>query len=317
MLRRQHRQRAQRPVPVVARLMRIDGGGVEQPAGAVDDRDLDAGADARVEPHGDALASRRRQQQVAEVAAEDATRLGLGRLAQALLDVEFEVDRQLETPGPAHGLDEPRVGRPPAVLDADVRRHPPLRLRAHPGRQVLLGQHHRQPQHALVAPAQQGERAMRRHRPHGLGGAEVVGELRALLLLAGNHGRLPLAPIPEQLPQGANELGVLGELLDENPAGPLERRGDVGDAALGIHERRRLGLGVERRVLPQPMGQRLEPGLTRDLSLRPPLRLTAGRDLRAGLGVGRLNLRRQFRCELALSLDALENRRPSCLSSRR
>ena len=76
-------ERAQRAVPVVPRLVRIDGGGVEQLAGAVDDRDLDAGADAGIEPHRDALPGRRRQQQIVQVAAEHADRFGFGLLRAA------------------------------------------------------------------------------------------------------------------------------------------------------------------------------------------------------------------------------------------
>ena len=73
--------------------MRIDGGGVEQLAGAVDDRDLDAGADARIEAHRHALAGRRGEQQVVQVAAEHADRFGFGLLAQPLFDIQLEVRR--------------------------------------------------------------------------------------------------------------------------------------------------------------------------------------------------------------------------------
>ena len=86
-------QRAQRALPVVARLVRIDRRGVEQLAGAVDDRHLDAGAEPGIEPHRHALAGGRGEQQIVQVAAEDADRFGLGLLAQPLLDVDLEVRR--------------------------------------------------------------------------------------------------------------------------------------------------------------------------------------------------------------------------------
>ena len=60
-------QRGQRLVPAVARLVRVDGVGGDHLAGGVDDGDLDAGAEARVEAHRGAGAGRRGEQQVAQV----------------------------------------------------------------------------------------------------------------------------------------------------------------------------------------------------------------------------------------------------------
>ena len=78
-------ERPDRPFPVVSRFVRVDGGGVEQLAGAVDDGDLGLdGANAGIEPHRDALTGRRGQQQVVQVAAEHADRLGFCLLAQAV-----------------------------------------------------------------------------------------------------------------------------------------------------------------------------------------------------------------------------------------
>ena len=84
---------AKRTVPVLARLVRIDRRGVEHLAGAVDDRDFHAGAEPRVQPHRRALSGGRGQQQVVQVAAEDANGFGLGLLAQPLLDLGLEVRR--------------------------------------------------------------------------------------------------------------------------------------------------------------------------------------------------------------------------------
>ena len=116
----QRRERSKRAVPVVSGLMRIDGGGFEQFSGPVDNRDLDAGADAGVQTHRDALACGRGKQQIVKVPTEDANRLRFGSFAKPLLDIELEMRHQLEFPGPAHGLDEPGVGGPSLVLDADA-----------------------------------------------------------------------------------------------------------------------------------------------------------------------------------------------------
>ena len=119
--RAQRGQRAQRAVPVLARLVRIDGRGVEQLAGAVDDRRLDAGADARG-PAPSSCAGRR--------VRPAAGRAGCGRtrgslrprpLAQPLLDLELEVRQQLDLPGPADGVGEPGVGRPAPVCSMPAR----------------------------------------------------------------------------------------------------------------------------------------------------------------------------------------------------
>ena len=41
---------------------------------------------------------------------------------------------------------------------------------------------------------------------------------------------------PDALAQVADEVGVLGEALDEDGAGALERGGGVGDLAVGVDE---------------------------------------------------------------------------------
>ena len=61
----QQRQVLDRAVPVAAWHVRVDGGGVEQLARAVDHRDLDAGTQARVQTKDDARPGRRGQQQIA------------------------------------------------------------------------------------------------------------------------------------------------------------------------------------------------------------------------------------------------------------
>ena len=62
MLHRHSRQRRQRSLPVVARLVRIDGGGFQQLTGGIDDRDFAAGAYAGVDAKHRLGAGGRRQQ---------------------------------------------------------------------------------------------------------------------------------------------------------------------------------------------------------------------------------------------------------------
>ncbi len=71
----------------------------------------------------------RRQQQVVQVAAEHADRLGLRLFAQPLLDVDLEAAEHLDLPRPADGFGQPRVGGAAALLDAGARRDAPFRNR--------------------------------------------------------------------------------------------------------------------------------------------------------------------------------------------
>ena len=79
----QRGQRRQRALPIAPRLVRIDRRRGDDLAGLIDDSDLDAGADAGVEAHGDAMPCRCRQQQILQVAREHADGLGVGALLEA------------------------------------------------------------------------------------------------------------------------------------------------------------------------------------------------------------------------------------------
>ena len=96
---------------------------------------------------------------------------------------------------------------------------------------------------------------------------EIVGELGAFLLLALRHlgGEHALAPLP--LAQRADQLGLLGDALDQDVARAVERGLGVGDALLGVDELRGLGVRIERGVGEQRVGERLEARLARDLRL--------------------------------------------------
>ena len=230
--------------------MRIDGRRVEHLAGTVDDGDLDARPQPRIEPHRRALSGRRGQQQVVQVAAEHADRFRLGQLAQPLLALDLEVREHSDLPRPAHRLGEPRVRRPAFLFDAGLPGNPALGLRR-AGGAFFVRQHDGEPENAFLAPAQQREDAVRGHALQPLGGAEIVGELDAFGFLPGHDRRAPFAAFPHELPQSADELGILGELLHQDPARALERRGRVRDALLRVDIRGRRIFGHEVRILQQ------------------------------------------------------------------
>ena len=155
------------------------------------------------------------------------------------------MDEDLRAPGPADGVGEPLVGGAPGVLDAEspsdgafVCRRAGRLL----GRWVLGVDLERED--VLLLAAEEGEDAVRGQLGEGLGEVEVVGELRALLLLAGADTRADVALLPDALAQVTDEVGVLGEALDEDRAGAVERGGGVCDLAVGIDETRCGGGGV-------------------------------------------------------------------------
>ena len=234
----QRREHADRSVPVLARLVRVDGGGLFQFAGAVDDRDLDAGADPGIEPHGHPLAGRCGKQQVVQVASEHPDCFGFRLLAQLLFDLAFEVRQQLDLPGPAHGLGQPRVGGATGVAHAGATGDAPFRFARARGA-TLVGERQREPQDAFLAAAQQREHAVRGNLLHRFAGAEVVGELGPGVLLARHDRGCPVGAIPQQLTQAADQLRILREHLDQDPARAFERRGDVGNALVRVDVARR------------------------------------------------------------------------------
>lgn len=145
----------------------------------------------------------------------------------------------------------------------------------------------------------------------GLGEVEVVGELRALFLLARADLGDQVALTPHLLAQFADQIGVLGEALDEDRAGAVERRLRVRDALVRVDEHRGRRLRVGRRVVEQAVGQRLEPRFARDHGLRAALRLVREVDVLEP----RLRVRGEDRglegvVQLALAPDGLEHGEP-------
>ena len=199
---------AERTIPVLPRLVRIDRRGVEHLSGAVDDSDFHAGPEPRVQPDRRALSRGRGQEQVVQVTAEDANGLRLGLLAQPLLGLDLEVREHPDLPCPANRLDEPGVSRPALLRDTGFSANAALRL-AGTSRTLFVRQRDGEAQDPFLAPAQQRERAVRRHALHPLAGAEVVGEFDALGFLARHHRRSPLAALPHELTKPAHELGIL------------------------------------------------------------------------------------------------------------
>ena len=150
---------------------------------------------------------------------------------------------------------------------------------------------------------------MRRQLVQRLAEIEIVLELLALGLLALAHrgGHQPVRP--HLLAQRADQVGVLGEALDQNGARAVERGGDIGHLLFGIDEGCGHRLRIVLRLRQQQFGQRLEPGFLGDLGLGAALRLERQIDVfQAPLAVGGEDRRFQRGIELALLADRIEDR---------
>lgn len=222
------------------------------------------------------------------------------------------MDEDPGAPGPAHRVGQPLVGRASLVADAEPagdRRLVPGRAADQGVRVALRLRVHGQVEHALLLAPEHGEDPVRGELRVRLGEVEVVGELRAGALLAIAYPGDQPAPRPHLLPQRADQVGVLGEALDEDGPGALQRGGRVGDALVGVDESGGHLPRILGRVGEQRVGQGLQPGLAGDLRPGPPLRLVREVDvLQPGLRVGGHDLRFQRLVELALGADRLQDR---------
>ncbi len=228
---RQFGQPVQRRLPLLGGGVRIDRVGRRHLAGSVDHRDLDPGAQSRVQTHRGPRTRRRGEQQVPQVLREHPNRLGLGDLAKPTPDVALHPQRDPGPPGPAHAVQQPQVGCPAGVGDPGGIGDQSLDLtqRAHVG----VVRVEREFQDPLALPAEEGEHSVRRRRPQRLTVVEPVREPRRLsrfrLLDAGTNRADQVAARPDPLPQRGQQVGVLGEPFDQDRPGPIEGRVDVGD----------------------------------------------------------------------------------------
>ena len=136
-----------------------------------------------------------------------------------------------------------------------------------------------------------------------------LGGLFAFHDFGGNDALLPHARA-----QFGQQLRGLGKTLDQNIARAFERGFHVGHAVFGrglvIDVLRRFLLRIERGIGEQRIGQRLQPGLARNLRARAALGLIGQVDIfQRLLGRRRLDGAAQFVGELALLLDGRQDHR--------
>jgi len=166
----------------------------------------------------------------------------------------------------------------------------------------------------LLLAAEHREDTMRWQLVQRLAEIEIVLELLSLRLLALADGGPHASFRPHRLAQCALQVGVLVKALGQDGARALERGRDVGDALLGIDERRSSSQRIVLRLCQQHLGKRLEPRLLGDLRLGAPLRLVGRIDVfQTPLGVGGEDRGFERRIELALLANRIENGLPSLL----
>ena len=179
-----------------------------------------------------------------------------------------------------------------------------------------LGQHLQIEDFFLFA-AKHRQDSMRRQFGERLAEVEIVLELLALGLLARAHRGRHQAARPHRFAQAADQVGVLGETLDQNGARAFERSFDIGHLFVGVDERRGHGLRIVFRLRQQQVGQRLQARFLGDLGLGAALRLERKIDVfQAALAVGRQNGRLQRGVQLALLADGIRESRPGALPAR-
>ena len=260
---------SQRPLPVRAWLVRVDRRRLNQLACRINHRHLDAGPEARIEPHRHPRTRGCGQQQVLQVLREHTDGLGVRALLEPAEQIDIETDGDPRLPGEAHGLRQPGVGGAALVGEAECDLDLGFRrmglFLAHRHIEIEL-------QNLIVLAAQQRQRAMRRERADLLAEIEIVGELGAVGLLALDDRRGDDALAPHPFAQTANETRVLAKALDQDCAGAVQRGLGIGDAFAGINVFAGLGRRIEHRVTEQGIRQRLQPRLAGDLRLGAPLR---------------------------------------------
>ena len=316
-------QHGQGAVPVAARLVRVDGGGVHQLARAVHHGHLDARADARVQADDGALPRRGGQQQVAQVVAKDLDGHLLGVFAQAREQVALGGQAELDAPGPGHALADQVVagalGVAPAQVQGDLAfgQAGLAGLWLHGLDQLGLEDFQR-------AAAEHRQRAVRRHAANGLVVFEIVaelGDLGVVLVLGFDLLGAQQAVFPQPFAQLLHQGRVFGPALGQDVAHTIEhgQRGREIGARLAVVQgggRLAEGLGllvrVQRGVCKQLVGQRLDAEFLGDLSLGAALLLEGQVDvlqLLLGRRIG--NGQAQRIGQLALLVDGLEHRAPA------
>ena len=152
---------------------------------------------------------------------------------------------------------------------------------------------------------------MRRHLGEGFGEVEIVAELGSGFLLALTDLGNETSVAPELLAQGTDQVGILGESLDQDGARAFERRRRRGNVLVRRDEWLGPDRGLDGRILEQEVGERFQARLLGDLGFGAALGLVGQVDvLEAALAVGRQDRRFELGIQLPLVPDGIEDDLP-------
>ena len=228
--------------------------------------------------------------------------------------VDIEMDLDLGAPRPPRGLHQPFVAGAALVGNREAL-HDLQFIRADRGRRSgdRLGQH-LQVENPLFLAAEHGKDTVRRQFGQRFAEIEIILEFFAFGLLAAAHGRSHQPVRPHLLAQAPDQVGILGEALDQNRTRALERGRGIGHLLVGIDERDGHGLRIVLRLRQQQIRQRLQPRLLGDLGLGSALRLEREINVfQTPLAVGRQNGRFERGIQLALLTNGIEDRNTAFL----
>jgi len=166
----------------------------------------------------------------------------------------------------------------------------------------------RRAENAFVAATENRQRTVGRHTFQRFVVFEVIAELGAFFLFAGDDAGAEGGFLFQVVAQFFQQVGVFGETLHQDVLGAFEGGLDVGNAFFGVDEARGFGLRGQRRVVEQAVGQFAQAGFQGDLALGAALLFVRQvKVFEAGLGVGELDVAFKLRRQLALLLDAGED----------
>src|SRR5438128_935804 len=133
------------------------------------------------------------------------------------------MDNDLGAPCPARRLDEPTVARMPAISNGEAVRDAQFVGLAAGLRSRKALRLDGEVEDLLLLAAEQRQDAMRRQLGEGFAKFEIVAEFGAGFALAIPDPRGESSARPHLLAQRTDEIGVLGEPLDQNGARPVKR----------------------------------------------------------------------------------------------
>ena len=293
-----------RAADIVLRREGIDGGRLKQLAGPVHNGDLDARADAGIEPHGGAGTGGRGQQQILQIAGENVDRLLFRPFAQFAHQVERQRHGELDPPCPADDLHQPlvarqgradRIGGGDGALDRLDRRG------------IVLIDDDVDREHFLVPAAQHRERPVAWHRRPAFGMIEIIGEFGAGFLLPLDDAGAQLRGAAHVGAQAAKQVGIFGDTFGNDVAGAFESRLHVGD--IGGEESLGALSGGDTAVEQNGFGKWRKAAFAGDFRLGAALGLVGQIDVfKLGLGGNGGDLGGKFVGKLVLAADRIEDR---------